>query len=611
MKQIIIILITCVAFLTPLMVSSQDNDDVLAEQYFQDKEYDKAADLYEKIFKKKPTYNIYSNYLICLLETKEYEKAEKMVKKQAKQFPTELRYMVDLGFIYQSEGDDRKKEKTYDDAVSSLTQNQQQVTDLANAFLIRREWDYAEKTYLQGRKVFKANYPFYLELAQVYAIKNDAASMIREYLDAIEFNGIYLESVQNLLQSFFQHDINGERRQQLKIQLLKRVQKNPDNTYLSKLLIWLAIQDKDFLSAFNQAKALDRKFKEDGERLMDIGQLAASNNDYEIAVKSYQYVITKGEECINYVSAKIKLANVMMQKIVTTPGYTKVELLELEKLYTTTLDELGISASTVFLVKDYAKLEAFYLDNPQKARTILENAMDISNVTPSTKALLKLDLADILLFQGEIWDASLLYMQVEKDPNFKSDPIGHEAKFRNAKLNYYSGEFRWAQAQLDVLKAATSKLIANDALDLSLQISDNIDIDSSTAALLIYSRADLLFYRNKFPEAIATLDSVYVQFPNHPILDNVLFLKSKILQRQGRMEEAVVVLQIIIDSYGFDILGDDALFNLAEIQEKFYKDNAKAMQLYEELLTKFPGSILTVEARKRFRTLRGDVLNFD
>ena len=34
----------------------------------------------------------------------------------------------------------------------------------------------------------------------------------------------------------------------------------------------------------------------------------------------------------------------------------------------------------------------------------------------------------------------------------------------------------------------------------------------------------------------------------------------------------------------------------------------KAMEIYREFLTKFPGSVYAAEARKRFRTLRGDFI---
>ena len=67
------------------------------------------------------------------------------------------------------------------------------------------------------------------------------------------------------------------------------------------------------------------------------------------------------------------------------------------------------------------------------------------------------------------------------------------------------------RGQLDILKAATSKLIANDAMELSLLISDNIEEDSLTTPLQMYARADLLEFRNLDNDALAVLDSVIAE----------------------------------------------------------------------------------------------------
>ena len=55
--------------------------------------------------------------------------------------------------------------------------------------------------------------------------------------------------------------------------------------------------------------------------------------------------------------------------------------------------------------------------------------------------------------------------------------------------------------------------------------------------------------------------------------------------------------------------GDDATYNLAKTYQEKLNQPAKAMKLYQELLTKYPGSIYGADARKRFRNLRGDTIN--
>jgi len=261
---------------------------------------------------------------------------------------------------------------------------------------------------------------------------------------------------------------------------------------------------------------------------------------------------------------------------------------------------------TLSLIRYLAHLHAFYLEKTPEAIGGLSNAIAMPNISKQQRAECKLELADILLFSGEPWEATLLYSQVEKD--FKHDPIGHEAKFRNAKLTYYIGEFGWAKAQLDVLKAATSKLIANDAMALSLLISDNMDPDSTYKALSMFAKADLLMYRNKDDEALMVLDSVTLDYTYHPIADEVLFKKSEILLKNGRYDEADTLLSQVVEIFPYEILADNALFERAKLHDHYYNDPTMAMDLYQELLTSYPGSLFAVEARKRFRELRGDEL---
>jgi TolA-binding protein len=279
----------------------------------------------------------------------------------------------------------------------------------------------------------------------------------------------------------------------------------------------------------------------------------------------------------------------------------------LEQKYKNLLKELGKNPSTMPLLQNLAHLQAFYLDKTDEAIDLLEEAIKIPNVQTKLQAQCKLELADIYLFSGEQWEATLLYSQVEKA--FKNEPLGHEAKFRNAKLSFYIGEFGWAKTQLDILKAATSKLIANDAMELSLLISDNTDADSNTTALSMYSRADLLVYRNQYDTALIVLDSLEKDFPGHPIIDDVLFKKAEISMKEGHFDKAANYYSSIIKDYTFGLLGDDATFNLAKLYENQLNDKTKAQQLYQDLMTNYPGSLYVVEARKRFRALRNDPVN--
>jgi len=335
-----------------------------------------------------------------------------------------------------------------------------------------------------------------------------------------------------------------------------------------------------------------------------VAELALTNADYEAALESYTYILDKGTDAPLYLNGLIGFLETRYRQISSDVVIEKDALLELEAAYHEALDEFGVHHQTMQLLRDLAHIQAFHLDRQDEAIENLIMAIEIPGPESVSRASCKIELADIYLFQGEVWEATLLYSQVDKA--FKNEPIGHLAKLKNARLTYYIGEFEWSKAQLDVLKAATSKLIANDALELSLHISDNIDSDSSYNGLRYYANAELLYYQNKYEDALCTLDSIQMLTAWHPLFDEVLFRKAEIRIMQGQFLIADSLLSQILIEYPGDILADDALFKRAQMYESVFNDDLQAMELYQELLTRYPGSIYTIDARRSFRLLRGD-----
>jgi tetratricopeptide (TPR) repeat protein len=588
------------------IVAQISTDEQLAVQFYDNKEFDKALEYYEKLYNRRSPQEFYTPYLTCLLETKDYKKAEKIAKKQIKQNPQSPNFIVDLGTVYFRSDEPDKAKTTWEQAVKAIKE-MEQVFTVANAFLAIKQYDYAISAYLKGRKISDTNYPFSFELADVYKMKDDKLAMINEYLDVLEINDSYIQSVQNALQTSFGNEADSRQNEILKTELLKRIQRNTDKTILSELLIWIQIQQKDWEGVFVQGKALDKRKKEGGNRVMGLAQLFAQNEAYDMAIKAYQFVIAKGAEAYFYNNARMELLTVYYQKIVGKGNYTAADLTELEKNYTNTINDLGKSATTAGLLKNLAHLQAFYLNKPNDAIALLEETIALPQLETTIQAECKLELGDILLMTGDVWEASLRYSQVEKA--FKYDAIGQEAKFRVARISYYTGDFKWAQAQLDVLKGATSKLISNDAMYLSLLISDALAIDTNVAPLLIFARADLLAFQNKDDLAKITLDSINTLFPNHALADDILYKKADIELKHAKYIEAAALYEDILKNHGDDILADDALFKLADLNENQFKNIDKAKELYQQLLEKYPASLYVVEARKRFRKLRGDSIN--
>ena len=590
----------------PVVAQPPTSNRQLADQYMSNFEYDKAAAIYDKIYDKDP-FGTYPNYLKCLLALRNFDGAEKLVKNISKKNPDNPSYAVDLGYVYESKGDSSKGKQIYDKIIKGLQPDQGQIITLANTFFSHQNWDYALATYMEGKKLMRGIYSFNFETAEVYFQKQEYDKMIDEYLNAVAENQVYLQSVQNILQSRIGNDPDNSRSTLLRKALLRRTQRDPDQSIFSEMLIWLFIQQKDFESALIQAKALDRRLHEDGSRVMSIGSMSEANADYPAAIDCYQYVVGKGKDNPNYIPARMQLLDVRNKRITSEGNYTKEDLLKLESEYKTTLDELGRDATTAQLISGLAHLEAFYLDNTDSAIVNLEDAIEFPGISKSVQAKCKLELGDIYLFTGNVWDSDLLYAQVDKA--FKNDPLGQEAKFRGARLDYFRGDFLWSEAQLDVLKTATSQLIANDALALALLISDNPGPDSSFDALTVYAEADLLSFRNKNDDALHALDSLMEHFPDHSLIQYALYKKAMIMDAKRNYADEDTLLRKVGEQYPDGVLADDALFHRAGLYEKRFNDPTKAMDLYQDLLTRYPGSLYVVDARKRFRELRGDLLN--
>jgi tetratricopeptide (TPR) repeat protein len=582
-------------------LSAQSVDEKLALQYFQNKEYAKAADLYKEIYRKNPTPYFYNYYLDCLFGLEDYKTAESFVKSVAKRNPDNQKYKVEYAYVIDRSGNHKKAEKLYEKAIKSLKANRKDVVDLANAFKVRGLNDYALKTFEKGKRMIKEP-PLNMELADLYMSMGNYRGMVGEYLDMVAKDENYLPPIQAKLQLIISDPNNTAASEALREELLRRTQKYPSKTVYAELLYWYSLQKKQFDLALIQAKALDKRYDEEGERVFQLAKLLYSNEEYELSIEAYEYVMSYGKKNRLYQTASIEILQSRFMMIVKDGKYKQEDLSRLAADYEKLLNTYGRNANTVRLMMNLAHLYAFYLNDAPKAIALLEPIQTMNNVDNYTRAEAKLELGDIMLFSGEKWEAGLLYKQVEKANKY--DAIGFEARLKAAKFFYYVGEMDYARVQLDVLKGATSKLIANDALDLYLLISENMSPDSSYTALNYYARADLLAYQHRYAEAVQTLDSILTAFPQgEPIRDEVWYKKAEIALAQKEYEQADSLFQKCFDEAPYGTLADNALIQRARLNDTVLNRPGTAKELYKKILLDYPGSLFTVEARRRYRSM--------
>ncbi len=581
---------------------AQGQNSKLAEQYYLDGEYEKAADIFESLYKKSNRSDFFFNrYVECMMALEEYDKSVQVIKQQQKLQPTNASLYVTLGNVYERQNKFEDADEQFTSAIDNLPPQVGAITKLGNSFIQVAKYDLAIRTYEHGGKLLKNPGLFSYNLADLYRRKGDNEKMIEQYLTSLHHNPQRLSSIKSIFQRF----LGREDYPILQEKLYEFIQEYPDTDHFPEMLAWFFIQRKDYKSALRQVKALDKRLDENGARVVNLAHVAANARDYDTAIEAYDYIVeSKGPTSSYYLEAKRSSLSSKRKKILYMNDYSIEDLMELEKEYETFLNEFGWNKNTAQIISELSKLEALHLNNLDKAIELLNQVIEFPNVQKYIQANAKISLADYYLMKGEIWESTLLYSQVDKA--FQEEQIGQEARFRNAKLSYYNGDFEWAQTQFDVLKTSTSKMIANDALDLSVFIMDNLGLDTTNHPMTVYAEADLLVFQNQFDQAISKLMVLSNLYPDHGLQDDIKYLRAQIHKKKREFDKARVIFEDIMENHAEEIRADNAMFELAEIYENQLKDKDKAMALYERIFIEHADSTFSIEARKRFRTLRGD-----
>ncbi|WP_017730986.1 tetratricopeptide repeat protein [Nafulsella turpanensis] len=586
---------------------AQDQEDIrLANQYFEQGETEKALSMYETLVKNSENVPfIHDNYLELLISTQAYKDAENYLERQVKSHANPEMYQIDLARLYELQGETKKANKLYEEIISAAISNNYKTNLVAQLFFNKRLYDRTLQTYQRAREVQKDETGAYaLQMANIYRAMGEKEKMISEYFRYIEQNPRNMEYVKNMLQASLSEPEDLEAFKRI---LFEKVQKNPDNLHFSDLLIWVNVQQKNFYGAFVQARAMQKRLQTGASELIDLGIIALDNQAYPEAIQIFEYIADEFRQGNAYYVARRYVIKAREELVKNTYPVDRQEIVKLVKDYEQLVKEIGINNTSLEALNSKAMLHAFYLDQKDSAISILKTIIAAPRVDENLRAQSKLALGDIYLLAGEPWEATLLYSQVEKE--HKDEPLGYEAKLKNAKLSYYKGEFALAQGHLDVLKEATTREIANDAMALSLLIKTNSALDTSDRAMKQYADAELLLFQNKKEAALQSLDSLLSEFRGHSLTDEVLNLQAKIALELGNYSLAVDKLTQITQNWGQDVLGDDAFYQRARIYEEYLDNKQQAMEYYREFLSLYPGSVYVSDARKRFRTLRGDFPN--
>ena len=580
------------------MTSISFSQEELANDYFEKGKFDKALSIFQKLEKENQRN---TNYKIKIVEIyrqlEQLDEAETYLLNTLNQYDNPL-FLVELGYNFELKNDPVKAEEYYNLANQKIYENPSYAYTISKAYENHSLLENAILVYTKAMEL-NPDLNFNIQLARIYGEQGNIEKMFNSYLDFIQENHSYIDHTKRSISGFISEDGENENNLILKSILLKKIQKEP-NLLWNKLLSWLFVQQKDFRKSFAQEKAIFNRNPESLQRIVDLALISMEQKNNEVAKEILNYIIDKSQETNTVIKANNFLLSIETNEV-TDNDYTQIQA-----KYDQLFNDFGLNHQTIDLQLSYAQFLAFNLNKTNESISFLKNSLN-QPLSVQQAAQLKLKLGDILVFQEKFNEALIYYTQIQR--SLKNSPISQEARFKVAKASYYKGDFDWAESQLKILKSSTSQLIANDALDLKLLISDNKFEDSTQTALKLYAKADLLAFQNRSNDAILVLNDLLANHKGETIEDQALLFQAKLYEKTNQYLKAESNYKKIMETWREDILIDDAIYMLAELYTNYLGQEDKAKELYEQIIFDHADSIYFVESRKKYRALRGDVIN--
>ncbi len=569
-------------------------NEQLAMMYLNKGEFEKALLAYQDLYKSQPTNNNFMLKVVeCYQQLNQLDKSNEVLQDYFKKFKLPLMY-VEIGYNYKLQQNESLKSQFYDQALDQIKKQYTNVYQVAQSFEKKVELDYALKSYqlaLQTEPSGRFNY----QMALLHGQMGNMELMIEKFLEeAFQFPESQ-PMVQNQFTRFMDDENESDFNALLRKNLILKTQKSQD-IFWNQFLSWYYVQTRQYDKAFVQEKAIYKRNPESFYNIVDLAEIAAKEEDPS-AESIFQFILQNTTDAELVVQCHHFLLNLKME-LNQTQDYPKIQ-----KQFQELFQQFGQNERTLALMQLQANFEAFSLQNTKRAKEILEQCLTF-RLNNKQRAEVKMDLADVLLLEEKFSIALLQYAQVEED--MKGDVLGQEANLKMAKTSFYQQDFEWALQQFKVLKSAHSQLIANDALEMFLLLSDNNPSDSLQLALKQFAKADFLAYQNKHTQSIAAFQKIIQDFTEDEVLDDVHYRLGTVFMEKKKFQEAVSHFEVILQKFPESVYRDEAFYYLGEIYYKELQNPIKAQSYYEQVIMQHPDSIYLVDAQKRFRAIRGD-----
>ncbi|MDP4233664.1 MAG: hypothetical protein Q8922_11125 [Bacteroidota bacterium] len=391
-----------------------------------------------------------------------------------------------------------------------------------------------------------------------------------------------------------------------------------------RLLSWLYQEKKDYAKALQTMTQLDGLAANAGSdhtmqgfELLQFADRVRNEGALDVAVKAYREALKRLESSSsarnNYFIQQAQLGSLKTEDAYYSMlGSPKDSMRTLiigyedfaAKPAAGGMTELALDALT------HAGQIAFHvLFDLDRATKDYESAITLSHGVSEPMQRAAFGLVDIAFAKQEFPLAERRLQTIEHALAQRATPSDKEVRnhilYDRALSNYYQDNFDTSLAQAQSVANDAGSDFANDAIQLSGLIEENVN-PANRPALAAYAKAALAEVSRRYDTAQLGYASVAQLFPSSPLADDATIRSAEVLVKLGKAQEAVGVLDTMQETMLKSPLLDVAAFRAAEITEKDLHDKAHAQKRYEDFLARYPSSTFTETARERARKLRGD-----
>lgn len=630
-KAITIFLVSII-ILGPDPAAGQNNTYQMANRLFQEQKYEEALPLFSELYEENPdTFVFFDRYVDCLINLKELERAEQIARKQIDENRSVNQSAIKLAEILHLNGDREDALETWENVLESSSRSIQHYYIVASSMNSRREYEAAVEVYKKAREIFNNKSLFLNELANTYMQAGMFEESVNQYYRLIIESPDQMGFVQQHFLRMRDDDLYQIAAFELEDQLLDLDVNNEAYSPLYQLLTWLLIETGDYQRAYLFAQRYEDETPYVIYSLFSIGAQFLSSQNFELAVKSFEYYLDDGNQSAK-LRAKEELGKTYQQwgeyleENNLASSDRKVHLFSEALSYNREL--LEEAPRYEYASRVYSRIIDLTLDRFHDLEEAERWYQEYIGLNGDNDSFAYYTEGRIALFKKEFARARQTLTRADKQTD--SSDLSERARYFLSLSDFYSGDYDFATIQLRSLERRNASFYANDAIKLRMWIKNGQRADSTGAVLDVLGDGLHSIQTGRYEAALEYFEPILANPVSTFADDIVAELTSRLPAEYSSFLIALINHQL--ESQPHSPLREQLLWSHTLLAEQIHKYPAQQYNrsvggfdflpenrdyqfeprdlenLYEDLLVEFPNGFYAAYSRQKLQELQKNAL---